>query len=54
MLYFALPHPCRKMEHYPIFKKVLPDLSRFDKFALPDLRPIFQLSPARDIQENKV
>ena len=54
MLCFALPDPFRKMEHYPIFQKVLPDLCRFDTFALPDLRPIFQFSPARDLQENKV
>ena len=38
----------------PDLSTILPDLCRFDKFALPDLRPIFQFSPARDIQENKV
>ena len=37
MLDLVLPDPCWKMEHYPIFQKVLPDLCRFDKFALPDL-----------------
>ena len=42
----ALPDPSKQ--------KVLPDLCRFDKFALPDLWPIFQFSPARDMQENKV
>ena len=44
----------KKREHYPIFEKVLPDLCCFDKFALPNLMPIFQFSPARDIQENNL
>ena len=32
-------HP--KIVHYPIFQEVVPDLCRFDKFALPDLGAYF-------------